>query len=358
MLVAPLHAFDPTNIPRFETTLVRAELQGHYTLFEGGARGARIRGADAMADAARWSAEATEAELLEQVTTAYLGVSSGREILTAARRQVSALEAERDRAERHRVEGTAPRLEVLRAEAALLDARAQATTAEVRTDLAERTLARLTGLDADTVRARGVAEVILDGSRGPDALVHPAVERGRRAVDGARARLDQERAALLPTVSASAALLDYGAVGSGHVAEWQAGLRVSWPVFTGGARGAGIRRAQAELRTAEEELRLTRLRVDDERDAAEATRTAAAAKVQALQAAVEQWEEVARIEALSLDEGVGVQSDLLRAQAGLFRARAGLAQSRADLVVATVRVARARGALSMEWMDSALETTR
>ncbi len=36
MLVAPLHAFDPTNIPNFDRGLVRGEVGAQYTLFEGG----------------------------------------------------------------------------------------------------------------------------------------------------------------------------------------------------------------------------------------------------------------------------------------------------------------------------------
>jgi hypothetical protein len=57
MLVAPLHALDPNSIPSFETALVRGELVAQYTLFEGGARAARIRGAEAGAGAAHRSGD-------------------------------------------------------------------------------------------------------------------------------------------------------------------------------------------------------------------------------------------------------------------------------------------------------------
>jgi outer membrane protein len=358
MLVAPLHAFDPNNIPAFETALVRGELVAQYTLFEGGGRTARIRGAEAMAGAAHQGVEATESELLEQVTTAFLGVLSAREIEAAAARLVRALESERDRAGRHLTEGTAPRVEVLRAEAALLDARAQSTTAEARVGLAERTLARLMGLDAEALQGRPMQRVGLAGAGPVDASVNPLVERSRLAVDGARARVDQERALRLPSVSASAGILDFGTLDSEHVAEWQAGLRISWPIFTGGARGASIRRAEADLRAAEDDLRFTRLQVDNMGDAAEAARLEAVARAEALDASVAQWEEVARIEGLSLQEGAGLQSDLLRAEAGLFQARAGSARARHDAILATVRLARSRGALDQAWIDMALEAAR
>ena len=103
---------------------------------------------------------------------------------------------------------------------------------------------------------------------------------------------------------------------------------------------------------------MTRLQVDNMADAAEAARLEAVARTEALDASVAQWEEVARIEGLSLQEGAGVQSDLLRAEAGLFQARAGSARARHDAILATVRLARSQGALDQAWLDMALEAAR
>jgi signal transduction histidine kinase len=52
MLVAPLHGFDPTMAPTFDQNLVRGNLTLSYTLFDGGARGARIQRAEAGLDLA------------------------------------------------------------------------------------------------------------------------------------------------------------------------------------------------------------------------------------------------------------------------------------------------------------------
>jgi len=152
-------------------------------------------------------------------------------------------------------------------------------------------------------------------------------------------------------------LLDFGTLDGGHVAEWQAGIKVSWPIFTGGARSASIQRAEADRRAAENQLRLTQLQVDNASDMAQASLVESVSRADALEAAVSQWEEVARIEALRVQEGAGVQADLLRAEAGLFRARAGFAQARYDAVLARVRLARAKGTLNTTWMDTALEMT-
>lgn len=357
MLVAPLHSFDITDVPVFDKTLVQAQVAVQYTLFEGGLRSARIRGADAMAGAARWDVEATEAELLESVTEAYLRVLSTRDIQAAADRQVQALEAERDRADRHLTEGTAPRVEVLRAEAALLDARAQSTTASARVELAQQALARLMGLEVTALDGRQLDGVRLGPTDEQAHAIHPLVERSRRSLAGAFARLDQERAGRLPSISATAGLLDFGTLDGGHIAEWQAGIKVSWAIFTGGARSASIRRAEADRRAAEDHLRLTQLQVENASDMAEAGLVESRSRAEALEAAVATWEEVARIEALRVQEGAGMQTDLLRAEAGLFQARAGFAQARYDAVLARVRLARTRGTLNTTWMDTALEMT-
>ena len=47
-----------------------------------------------------------------------------------------------------------------------------------------------------------------------------------------------------------------------------------------------------------------------------------------LTAAVEQWDELVRIERLALDAGAGTQRDLLDAESGRYQARAGLVEAR------------------------------
>lgn len=359
MVVAPLHGFDPTHPPDFDRTLVQSQLLMEFTLFDGGARRAGVRGAEAAEDAAGLRRDVTVEELLETVVGAYTGILATRALREAAERQVASLAAELDRAQRRLAEGTAARVEVLRAEAALQDARAQAASTEVRTGLAERTLARLMGVPAETITGRTLEDLEPSGDAGSaHAAADTRVEAARRAVAAARARWSQERAGRLPALKASAGLLGFGSSSTEHVTEWQAGVRISWPLFTGGARTAAIRRAEAEVRAAEEELRLAELSSGSALDAADAALAEAVARARALEASVAQWEEVARIEALSLETGSGVQQDRLRAEAALFQARAGLARARYDEILAWVGRARVQGRLDRTWMDRALEVGR
>lgn len=365
MVVAPLHGFDPTSPPDFDRTLVQGQVGLSYTLFDGGVRGADIRGAEAMQGASVSTRQAAVMGLLQNVVGAYTGVLAARAVLDAADHHVGSLEAERLHADQRLREGTAARVEVLRAEAALQDARAQQATARARLGLAERDMARL--MDAPATSLAGTAfgelapvtqvagEVARDTGE-ETTITHPSVESARRRVAAARAALDRERAGRLPSISASAGLQNFGSGAGDYVTEWQAGMRLSWPVFTGGARTAAIRRAEASVRAAEADLREVELSVAAALDAARAALSEATARVRALSASVTQWEEVTRIEVLSLETGAGVQQDYLRAEANLFQARAGHARARFDEILALMGQARAQGRLDRAWIDVALET--
>lgn len=366
MVVAPLHGFDPMNPPSFDRTLIQSQLAMEVTLFDAGARRAQVRAAESAESAFGHQRDATDQALLEAVAAAYTGVLAAREMRGAALRQLQALAAEEDRAGQRFREGTAARVELLRAAAALQEARAQLATADAGVGVAERGLARLMGLApaslaerelADVRPAAGAARASATTAAGASSM-EPRVEAARRAVDAARARLGQERAGRLPSLKGSAGLLNFGSGAGEYVTEWQAGVRISWPLFTGGARTAAIRRAEAEVRVAEEEVRQMELTTDASLDAAEAALAEARARAEALAAAVAQWEEVARIEALSLEAGSGLQSDYLRAEASLFQARAGHARARYDEILALAGRARAQGSLDREWMDQALEARR
>jgi outer membrane protein len=358
MVVAPFHSLDFSSPPSFDRTLVQSRLGLQYTLFDGGERSARIRGADAAHEATGFALDGTEMEILETTVAAYVGVLSARAVLEASAAQVAALGEEHARASRALAAGTTAELEVLRAAATLQEARAEEASARARVGLAERALDRLMGTDTEAISGRALVDV---GARATPAAQgdvgsSPLVMGAARAVAAAEARVAEERGGRFPILEAGAGLLDYGTIAGNHVFEWQAGLQLSWPLFTGGARSAAVRRAAADLAAAESDLEATRLRVAQAIDAAQTSVVEAAARAEALELAVTQWEEVARIEALALAAGSGVQRDLLRAQAGLFQARAGHAAARYDVIVALARLARAEGTLDRVWLTESLET--
>ena len=365
MIVAPLHRFDPTDPPRFDETLVQGRLGAAYTLVDGGVRGARIKGAGAGVVVAERMREAAEMELLSRVATTYASLSTASTVRDAAQAQFYALEAEQTRANQRVETGAAARVELLRASAALEDARAQMAAARSQVDLARRSLALLMGVPPESIEIRPISPVTTRPTTQPQYTASPQdrptqtpphIAAAARAVDAAEAAVSAERATRLPRLDAGAALLDFGTPTGEHVLEWQAGLQLSWPVFTGGARSASLRRAEAALAEPRADPDAARLDARRAEDVARSAITEADARADALMAALTQWIEVARIEALALENGAGVQSDLLRAHASLFQATAGLARARSDAVVARVELARAQGALTLDRINEQLES--
>jgi outer membrane protein len=344
--------------------LAQGNVALNYTLYDGGARSARIDRAEAQVDAAQSGAVSARRTILAEGVRAYLRVRTTRELQAAQQRRVVALTGERDRARRIFDAGRAPRLLLTRAEAALSAAEADATTSRLDVDLAERDLARLTGLDLERVRGDSLQPLPTAPSVPPstrEALLERAREanpdllRLRQQVSAAEHGRGEARALWLPRLNVGGRFIQYAARASDPAREWQGGVHVSYPLFTGGARSAAADRASAEVAAARAELAAGELRVSEAIDRALSASEAARAKVAALRAAVEQATEVTRIERLALDAGTGVQSDYILAEAELLRMRAALTEATYTEVLARVELARVTGEISFEWIKQNLE---
>ena len=366
MVVAPIHAFDPMNPPAFDRNLLQGALTLGYTVFDGGARGARIRQAEAGEEVEQVGAVAAEMEVMVQVSAAYLGVLSGQDILEAAESQRAALESEAARVRLFLDEGKAARVDLLRVEAALSRVEAAEISARSDLDLAWSRLARLTGWSVEKLQGTTLAAVIVPAGDLPsrDAVLastmetNPDLSRARKLLAGAEAGVSMARASWFPKVEAGGRYNDFGTLSGGHVQEWQGLLQISYPLFSGGSTSGEREEAAAEEHRAAEGLRLTRMRVEDEAETALASVVEAQARKEALALAAAQSEEVARIEALALEAGAGVQTDFLGAQAELFQARAALAQARHGEILARIRLAEVRGELTPDWIEENMEVVR
>lgn len=366
MIVAPLHGFDPTRPPIFDQSLWQTNLSLSWPLFDP-QRGSRIERARAEVSVSRAADRLVREALAARAVNAFLETSSARELVAFHDARVAALEREGERARALVREGRAARLAEIRAAAALAAAQADRVSARGRLDAAERMLERLIGAGPGSLTARPLAQAGVaagDTVPGRPALLaaaeagNPDLARRSSRVTALRAARAEARGAWLPHLKVLGRVVQYGSGQGSEAVEWQTGVALSYPLFTGGARPAATERAAAEMAAAEAELAAARRDVADAVDRAWAAWTAAAGRVDALAAAVAQAEEVARMERLALDEGAGVQTDYLAALAELLRARAGLAEARAGLVSARVELARLTGELSPEWLAAHLESSR
>ena len=362
MVVAPLHGFDPQRPPTFDRTLAQGGVAVGYTLWDGGVGGARVERAEALMGAATAELEEARRGLIARAVGAYLRLRTAREVVEANERRVEAVERERDRAAQFLEQGRGARVMLLRAEAALGAARADAHAARAEMVVAERELARLIGEASDRVAAVEVAMVRASGGTPSRAEVvdralagNAGLMRLERRVEAAAASRSEARGLWHPRLQVVGRYVEYAGGAGREQGEWQGGVLATYPLFTGGARRAAGERAGAEYRGAVAARDVARLELESAVDEALARLEAELARVEAMSAAVARSEEVVRVERLALEAGAGVQSDYLAAEAELLHARAALAAARASAVVARVELARLAGELTVEWVAAHLE---
>lgn len=358
MIVHPIHAFTPELTPPFDRTLFQVLGHVSYTLFDGGARSSRIERNRAEEGAAEELVGRTEQMLSSFVIGSYLEALGLAQSLEAHDRSIAALESELARVRQLFDVGRAARVEILRVEAAIASAEAERVAVSSSLDRAERDLARWTGASSEETRAERLAAVSIVEADLPSreelleqALVEsPAVRAARQRLDAAEAAVAGARSDRLPNVSVRGSYINYAGANGINQLEWNVGVRVTYPVFTGGAIASGIARSRANERRAAEELRLAEAEVERDLDRALSAIDGARARVQSLATAIRRFEEVVRVERLRLDTGVGIQADYLQSEADLLSARAALFRARHGFVFARAELARAAGQLTPEWV--------
>ncbi|MEZ4585483.1 MAG: TolC family protein [Gemmatimonadales bacterium] len=364
MLVTPIHGFVPGATPPFDETLIQAGATVGYTLFDGGARGARINQAAAQVEVASAALGAGEQALIARVVTTYVGVLARQEILAAHDRRLAAIDAERSRVGQLLAVGRAAEVDRLRADAALAEAQAARVRLAQDLDLTERALGRLVGardLRAAALVAVGptnTAPLDRDGLVATAMTASPLVEQARRRVAAAEAAIAVARGVRWPDLTLVGNYVDRGSAAGDFRGEWNVGVQLAYPLFTGGAVGRRVSRAHAARTGAEEALRLAELDATGAVDQALGAIAEARARASSLELAAAGFAEVARIEQLRLATDVGTQAEYFLAEADLLAARAELAGARYGEVRARAELARALGRLSPEWLDTNLEARR
>lgn len=361
-LVYPLSGLDPLHPPLFNTTVSQGALSLGYTLFDFGGRFSQLHAAQARARSSASALVAAQAAVIAQVAKAYLLVLSTRGVLDAQDQEIAALEAESHRVSLMESQGKAAHVDVLAVEAQESRARADEVATRTQLTVAERDLARLTGLPVEATRADHLAGLRLADTTvaGRDALVaealsaSPDVSQAKLASDAASAGVGAARAALFPQLQLSGAYIENGHSFTGYRPYWTAGLQVTYPIFAGGAVSAAARESEADARAAHEQLRAAQQTAELAVDEALAAVTASRASVAALETAVEESAEVERIRRLSLQVGSGTETDYLEAEATLLSNRATLVEARHSEMAARVDLARATGELSEAWLARTL----
>jgi outer membrane protein TolC/protein-S-isoprenylcysteine O-methyltransferase Ste14 len=363
--VTPIHGLAPGNFPEFDDVLLQGSLAAEWLVFDGGGRGARIDQRRSLLRAHDGDATEREQAVIERTVAGYLDVLGTARTLAAHDRLLAALESEEGRVLQLREVGRAPEVELLRVRAKLASARAERVRLAAALDVAERDLSRLTGAGIDSTRSVHLTAValadtalrpraaLLESALAANARVHAAEQRAEAAASA----LDASRARRWPALRLVGNLQSYGDSEADVEHEWNAGVRLSLPVFTGGALASRVGQSEFARAAADADLRSARLRLEEELDRAAAAVEEARALVRSLDTAVAQFAEVARIEKLLLESEAGTQTDYLEAEAELLSAEAKLVDARHAEIAARVTLARVTGELDLAWVERVLEAT-
>lgn len=359
-IVHPIHAFEPDLVPPFDRTLFQLLGDLQYTIFDGGGRRSRIDASRARTQSAQSSLVEARQRLIAEVVRAYLSSLGLQQTLEARGSSIAALELELSRVRQLFDVGRAAQIDLLRVEAAIASATADKVRTATSLEVAERSLARLTGAPIARTRASNLLPVSLTGKTlpGREELVEAALEsnatvrQARDEVSIAEAGLGESESRRLPTVNLDGRYINYGSASGANSLEWNVGVSVSYPIFTGGSVGRAIARSRAAERSAVERVKWTEAEVTGQLDRGLAAVDESIARCDALEVAVSRYEEVARIEKLRLDTGAGTELDYIHAEADLLAARASLIESRYGEISARAELARMTGSLSVEWVST------
>lgn len=335
-------------------------LNGYYVqmqvvqpLYTGGRVSAAVKAAEWGTRAAESSALSAEVELSAAVAHAYDDLLLARAVGGVARQSAETLREALRVAREHYAAGTVARLDVLRAQTRLSSAEAAVRAAEVAEATARERLAALVGLDPDS--APPVAGSLEYVEFDVDLAVLEDLARSARPDVGALRALARSyeagaaisRAARRPTLSLYAmTLLTRPELVTGEERwAWEllGGLQLSWSLFDSGAAGGEAAAARAAAERAEAEARrleaaaVARVRAQayELRRAAEDVRRGrenVALAERALEIAQERYL-----------EGVGIQLEVLEAEADLRTTRADLLRAIHAYRSAAIELRRAVG---------------
>jgi outer membrane protein len=340
-----------TNVPRNYPRGYGVTAQ--QNLFNGFQTGNLVRSAESQVLAARETLRNTEQNVLLDAVTAYMNVIRDTAIVQLQQQNVQALR-EQLRATNDRFQvGELTRTDVAQAQARLSEAEAQYSQAQANLNASRAVYRRDIGSDPGVLKPANAYTKLqlasLDAAIAEAFGKHPAIQATRHGVDTAQLQVKVAEGSLLPTlnVEASAQRFSDPTPGVYNNTDLTAGLRLTVPLYQGGAEYARIR--QAKELTGQRRLESDAIR-DQVRTAViqswglvSASRfqlEAAQAQVAAAEIALNGVREEYRV-------GQRTTLDVLNAQAEVVRARSALISAQRDRVVYSYSLLASVGRLSI-----------
>ncbi len=344
---SPAGTFNTRNYPR------GYGVTAQQNLFNGFQTGNLVRSAESQVLAARETLRNTEQNVLLDAVAAYMNVIRDTAIVQLQQQNVQALN-EQLRATNDRFQvGELTRTDVAQSQARLRAAESQLSAAQANLNASRAAYRRDIGSDPGNLKPprpyEKLALASLDAAIAEAFGKHPAIQATRHGVDTAQLQVKVAEGSLLPTLNLEASAQRFSDPNTTvyNNFDMTAGLRLTVPLYQGGAEYSRVR--QAKELTGQRKLESDVVR-DQVRAAviqswglASASRfqvEAAQAQVAAAQIALNGVREEYRV-------GQRTTLDVLNAQAELVNARSALITAQRDRVVASYSLLSSVGRLSI-----------
>jgi outer membrane protein len=326
-------------------------LRANQLIYDFGQRSNRFEASNAQLAAQRQSERETRQQVALNVRTTYYSTQAAKVLVSVNQEALANQQRHLQQATQFVNAGTRPPIDVVQERANVANAQRQLINAQNDYTTGKARLNQAMGLETDLdfeVASGWMPEVA--GEAQPLAVLLQEAEANRpeiaRLAEQVRAQelsLAAQRSAGAPTLNGSAGLGDSGLLLGRPGTSWQAGISLSWPLFTGGAIQAGISEAEANLQGIRAQV--TTLRQQVRLELTEATLAIGSQKA-AIRAAQESVRNAA--ERLKLAEGryaagVGNIIELSDAQLALTTARSQVVQEEYRLAVARAQLLKALG---------------
>ena len=331
------------------------DLSLHWTLFNGFRDLGRWRAANLEQAAAVHERRRAGDQLALQVAVGYYRALAAAQLKAVADQDVATLKDHLVLAQASEDSGSSTHVDVLRIQAQIDEAGADAEQASDQADQARLVLAQAMGLSQDARPLDGALPVP-DPALAVDAWTLDEAQRDDlRALQERRGALQQQalaaQGAWWPQVYVFG-LNEWYHYGSfdplilptqGLATMDMTGVGATWNLFAGGGDLARQRMAEAQAQASTQALASSRLQA--ERDFADWKHRYhySVRLFQARQRSVEEYQESVRLAQLGFKAGTQTSTEVLDAETDLFRAKAGLVQAQADAAEALLQLKLARG---------------
>lgn len=321
---------------------MRAVLQ--YRFYNGGRDRAGIEAAEAGVAVSEMQQRAVSSRLGFEVVRTFHAIAQSMEMLEAHQESIKAIGASLVVARARFETGDLLKADLLNIEVQESMARENLILAEHDLELSRRAFLNLLGLREGQVRIDVVQDREQDLPEDRSSVKRPELKGIEGQIEAAEAELRVALGGRYPTVDGQAHYqYDSGLVLNGSGDSWMGGVRVNYPLFTGGKTEADIANGRANLARLTAERKKLELALDFEVTQAELAHRQAEQRLQVTDMMFEQARESARLSRIRFKEGVILSSDLMDIETRLTEARVRQTAARAAIRVAVADLRRATG---------------